>query len=200
MNEEKIELPESNTKNRFDELLEKFEISKSEMTNEQLQGFAKAVLKYASSNEEANKYIDQLLADISEREEGKSKFEVGGYFCEGRSINKIIGLEPKCLITRGFNIEPELFFSAFKNYDEGYRKATEEEIKLFKRAEMYHNHGRKLDELKVGDLLKMQDGRLTLPLSNIEHAYWTNQISGNGVEIYLTVEEQQEAYKKIVGE
>lgn len=53
-------------KNRFDELLEKFEISKAEMTREQLQEFVKAVLKYASSNEEANIFIDQLLADIPE--------------------------------------------------------------------------------------------------------------------------------------
>lgn len=196
MNEEKIELPESNTKNRFDELLEKFEISKSEMTNEQLQGFAKAVLKYASSNEEANKYIDQLLADISEREEGKSKFEVGGYFCEGRSINKIIGLEPKRLITRGFNIEPELFFSAFKNYDEGYRKATDEEIKLFKRAEMYHKHGRKLDELRIDDFVKSGNDIYQIT----QKKGFVESIIDGKHELYLTLEEAQEAHKKIVGE
>ncbi|MFS7399014.1 hypothetical protein [Carnobacterium maltaromaticum] len=82
-------------KNRFDELLEKFEISKAEMTREQLQEFVKAVLKYASSNEEANIFIDQLLADIPEMVEQikvdlnddqqivleflKNKNSVGGY-------------------------------------------------------------------------------------------------------------------------
>lgn len=203
MNEEKIELPESNTKNRFDELLEKFEISKSEMTNEQLQGFAKAVLKYASSNEEANKYIDQLLADILEKEERKSKFEVGEYYFAENMICRVDKMHEHLVQMKLYDFEVSdrpvvRIFNDDATCLKGTRKATDEEIKLFKRAEMYHKHGRKLDEVKIGDLMKSYNSQSPFALEyerDIE--LWSGD---NSLEIYLTVEEQQEAYKKIVGE
>lgn len=147
---------------------------------------------------------ERLLEKAEELDVEEVKLEVGGYYSKKSTIYEINKLGGKSDLISAYT-EPSDFarnvtVRIADGFVKGLRKATDEEIKLFKRAEMYHKHGRKLDELKVGDLLKMQDGRLTLPLSNIEHAYWTNQISGNGVEIYLTVEEQQEAYKKIVGE
>ncbi|MGA4724180.1 hypothetical protein ACOJB9_08515 [Carnobacterium maltaromaticum] len=147
---------------------------------------------------------EKLVEKAKEIEAEEVVLKVGGYYFKENTIYKINKLGAMSDLISAYT-EPSHFVKNLAVKIVGaflinLRKATDEEIKLFKRAEMYHKHGRKLDELKVGDLLKMQDGRLTLPLSNIEHAYWTNQISGNGVEIYLTVEEQQEAYKKIVGE
>ena len=202
MNEEKIELPESNTKNRFDELLEKFEISKSEMTNEQLQGFAKAVLKYASSNEEANKYIDQLLADILEKEERKSKFEVGEYYFSHFGILKVSNLDAIAAIGDIYSVRTGNWMEGASvrdgsAYFDNARKATDEEIKLFKRAEMYHKHGRKLDDLKVGDLIKI--GKGIYQMKNETTGFIQSIIEGRH-ELYLTIEEAQEAHKKIVGE
>ena len=217
MNEEKIELPESNTKNRFDELLEKFEISKSEMTKEELQGFAKSVLKYASSNEEANKYIDQLLADILEKEEEKSKFEVGEHYYSREIVFKIlkIKMDKKYLDVKYYNprwsrIELGTSFKAEWDFAKEARKATEEEIKLFKRAEMYHKHGRKLDELKVGDFVRDKtDGEiyqidfaeyLLQSYTDDEIEEYAQAIAAGESELYLTLKEAEEAHKKIVGE
>ncbi|CRH17726.1 hypothetical protein AB6819_09570 [Carnobacterium maltaromaticum] len=206
MSIEKIELPESNTKNRFDELLEKFEISKSEMNKEELQGFAKAVLKYASSNEEANKYIDQLLADILEKEERKSKFKVGEYYFSHFGILKVSNLDAIAAIGDIYSVRTGNWMEGASvrdgsAYFDNARKATDEEIKLFKRAEMYHKHGRKLDELKVGDLLIDKGTSCEIYQVEDHHGAVEDIIAGLVVtEIYLTVEEQEEAYKKIVGE
>ena len=206
MSIEKIELPESNTKNRFDELLEKFEISKSEMTKEELQGFAKAVLKYASSNEEANKYIDQLLADILEKEERKSKFEVGEYYYSHFGILKVSNLDAIAAIGYIYSVRTGNWMEGASvrdgsAYFDNARKATDEEIKLFKRAEMYHKHGRKLDELKIGDLLMYNRSEIFRLDKKSKVEFWITDITTNEeAEIYLTVEEQKEAYKKIVGE
>ena len=206
MSIEKIELPESNTKNRFDELLEKFEISKSEMTKEELQGFAKAVLKYASSNEEANKYIDQLLADILEKEERKSKFEVGEYYYSHFGILTVSNLDAIAAIGDIYSVRTGNWMEGASvrdgsAYFDNARKATDEEIKLFKRAEMYHKHGRKLDELKIGDLLMYNRSEIFRLDKKSKVEFWITDITTNEeAEIYLTVEEQKEAYKKIVGE
>ncbi|MFS7413385.1 hypothetical protein AB6889_12335 [Carnobacterium maltaromaticum] len=203
MNEEKIELPESNTKNRFDELLEKFEISKSEMTKEELQGFAKSVLKYASSNEEANKYIDQLLADILEKEEGKSKFEVGEHYYSREIVFKIlrVKMDKKYMDVKYYNprwsrIEFGTRFRAEWDFAKEARKATDEEIKLFKRAEMYHKHGRKLDDLRFDDFVKSGNDIYQITQTK---GFVESIIDGKH-ELYLTLEEAQEAHKKIVGE
>ena len=206
MNEEKIELPESNTKNRFDELLEKFEISKSEMTNEQLQGFAKAVLKYASSNEEANKYIDQLLADILEKEERKLKFEVGEYYFAENMICRVDKMHEHLVQMKLYDFEVSdrpvvRIFNDDATCLKGTRKATDEEIKLFKRAEMYHKHGRKSGELKTGDLLRNKTEGDIFQIEGSGVGCWAlDDEFGKNVELYLTLEEVQEAYKKIVGE
>lgn len=201
MNEEKIELPESNTKNRFDELLEKFEISKSEMTNEQLQGFAKAVLKYASSYEEANKYIDQLLADILEKEERKSKFEIGEYYFSHFGILKVSNLDAIAAIGDIYSVRTGNWMEGASvrdgsAYFDNARKATDEEIKLFKRAEMYHKHGRKLDDLRFDDFVKSGNDIYQITQTK---GFVESIIDGKH-ELYLTLEEAQEAHKKIVGE
>ena len=81
--------------------------------------------------------------------------------------------------------------------------ATDEEVNLFKRAEMYHKHNRKLDELKVGDLLidKDEDDEIfQIEEHHGTYEYVKDIQVGLDIKIYLTVEEQQEAHKKIVGE
>ena len=89
----------------------------------------------------------------------------------------------------------------------GLRKATDEEIKLFKRAEMYHKHGRKLDELKVGDFVKDKtDGEIYqidfaeyLPqlYTDDEIEEYAQAIAAGESELYLTLKEAEEAHKKI---
>ena len=125
-----------------------------------------------------------------------AKFEVGDFFFDKHGINKTIGIEPY-LITRGYCIETGMFFDKFWANAEDARKATDEEIKLFKRAEMYHKHGRKLDELKVGDFIKI--GKGIYQMKNETTGFIQSIIEGRH-ELYLTFEEAQEAHKKIVGE
>ncbi|MEG2938130.1 MAG: hypothetical protein RR812_06955 [Vagococcus sp.] len=196
-------------KNRFDELLENFELSKAKMTNEQLQGFAKAVLKYASSNEEANKYIDQLLDDILETEVEKPKFEAGLYYSfkdnGSKEIFKVLQVKEYEMEVRTYDTKIDMF-KVFSTPVKGNstavsnaKIATFEETKLFKRAAMYHKHKRGLDELKIGDLLIDKTESDTFQLENVDpDSSWIKGINLNA-ELYLTVEEQQEAHKKIVG-
>lgn len=147
---------------------------------------------------------EQLVEKAKEAELEKiAKFEVGDFFFDKDGINKTIGIEPY-LTTRGYCIETGMFFDKFSANAVDARKATDEEIKLFKRAEMYHKHGRKLDELKSGDFVHYVNGngeRTSSPRMPYDNVLaWIETIQrGNGA-IYLTAEEHQDAHKKIVGE
>ncbi|MDW5524598.1 hypothetical protein R6Z02_12640 [Carnobacterium maltaromaticum] len=144
---------------------------------------------------------EQLVEKAKEAELEKiAKFEVGDFFFDKDGINKTIGIEPY-LTTRGYCIETGMFFDKFWANAVDARKATDEEIKLFKRAEMYHKHGRKLGELKKYDLLKFTNAKVPFSLeTDRDIEMWSSGKDNDNIEIYLTVEEQQEAYKKIVGE
>ena len=144
---------------------------------------------------------ERLLEKAKEAELEKiAKFEVGDFFFDKHGINKTVGIDPY-LTTRGYCIETGMFFDKFWANAEDARKATDEEIKLFKRAEMYHKHGRKLDELKIGDLLMYNRSEIFRLDKKSKVEFWITDITTNEeAEIYLTVEEQKEAYKKIVGE
>ena len=141
---------------------------------------------------------ERLLEKAKEAELEKiAKFEVGDFFFDKHGINKTVGIE-SYLTTRGYCIETGMFFDKFWANAEDARKATDEEIKLFKRAEMYHKHGRKLDELKIGDLMKSDKSKSWFALDcerDVEIF-----VGEDSLELYLTVEEHQEAHKKIVGE
>lgn len=141
---------------------------------------------------------ERLLEKAKEAKLEKiAKFEVGDFFFDKDGINKTIGIEPY-LTTRGYCIETGMFFDKFWANAVDARKATDEEIKLFKRAEMYRKHGRKLDELKIGDLMKSNKSESRYALESERDA---EIFSGEGsLELYLTVEEQEEAHKKILGE
>ncbi len=99
-----------------------------------------------------------------EIEEEKAKFEVGEYYTIGlgissREIFMVISAEDK-LKAKSYRVSYDHFrimSTALKGNSfvvTDSKLATDEEIKLFKRAEMYHKHGRKLDELKVGDFVR----------------------------------------------
>ena len=153
---------------------------------------------------------EQLVEKAKEAELEKiAKFEVGDFFFDKDGINKTIGIEPY-LTTRGYCIETGMFFDKFWANAVDARKATEEEIKLFKRAEMYHKHGRKLDELKVGDFVRDKtDGEiyqidfaeyLLQSYTDDEIEEYAQAIAAGESELYLTLKEAEEAHKKIVGE
>ncbi|WP_413496528.1 DUF1642 domain-containing protein [Carnobacterium maltaromaticum] len=149
-----------------------------------------------------------------EVEEEKAKFEVGEYYTIGldissREIFMVISAEDK-LKAKSYRVSYDHFRimctdlkgNSFVVTDS--KLATDEEIKLFKRAEMYHKHGRKLDELKSGDFVHYVNGngeRTSSPRMPYDNVLtWIETIQrGNGA-IYLTAEEHQESHKKIVGE
>ncbi|MHC5551232.1 hypothetical protein [Carnobacterium maltaromaticum] len=139
---------------------------------------------------------EQLVEKAKEAKLEKiAKFEVGDFFFDKDGINKTIGIEPY-LTTRGYCIETGMFFDKFWANAVDARKATDEEIKLFKRAEMYHKHGRKLDELRVDDFVKSGNDIYQITQTK---GFVESIIDGKH-ELYLTLEEAQEAHKKIVGE
>lgn len=139
---------------------------------------------------------EQLVEKAKEAELEKiAKFEVGDFFFDKDGINKTIGTEPY-LTTRGYCIETGMFFDKFWANAVDARKATDEEIKLFKRAEMYRKHGRKLDDLRVDDFVKSGNDIYQITQTK---GFVESIIDGKH-ELYLTLEEAQEAHKKIVGE
>ena len=144
---------------------------------------------------------ERLLEKAKESELEKiAKFEVGDFFFDKHGINKTVRIDPY-LTHRSYCIETGMFFDKFWANAEDARKATDEEIKLFKRAEMYHKHGRKLDELKIGDLLMYNHSEIFRLDKKSKVEFWITDITTNEeAEIYLTAEEHQEAHKKIVGE
>lgn len=152
---------------------------------------------------------ERLLEKAEELDVEEVKLEVGGYYSKESTIYEINKLGGKSDLISAYT-EPSDFVrnvtvSIADGFVKSLRNATDEEIKLFKRAEMYHKHGRKLDELKMDDL--MRDRRYTTE-GEVFHIESTRELEeciedlrlGEGIEIYLTVEEQQEAHKKIVGE
>lgn len=141
-----------------------------------------------------------------ETEEEKDKFEVGEYYFAENMICRVDKMHEHLVQMELYDFEVSdrpvvRIFNDDATCLKGARKATDEEIKLFKRAEMYRKHGRKLDELKIGDLLIDKGTSCEIYQVEDHHGAVEDIIAGLVVtEIYLTVEEQEEAYKKIVGE
>ena len=163
--------------------------------------------QYDKSEEEAKSIFQAGLKACA------ISFRVGGiYFSTGQlfKIDGIMGVEGK--ISYGgqslyvgetdlefeerYSIKPNLVFNEKSWFRENARHATDEEIKLFKRAEMYHKHGRKLDELRVDDFVR--SGNDIYQITQTEG--FVQSIIDGKHELYLTLEEAQEAHKKIVGE
>ena len=151
---------------------------------------------------------ERLLEKAEELDVEEVKLEVGGYYYKESTIYEINKLGAMSDLISAYT-EPSHFVENLAVKIVGaflinLRKATDEEIKLFKRAEMYHKHGRKLDELKSGDFVHYVNGngeRTSSPRMPYDNVLtWIETIQrGNGA-IYLTAEEHQEAHKKIVGE
>lgn len=144
---------------------------------------------------------EKLVEKAEELDVEEVKLEVGGYYSKASTVYEINKLGGKSSLISAYT-EPSYFASNVNvSISDGFvkslRKATDEEIKLFKRAEMYHKHGRKLDELKVGDFLKM--GKEIYQIKNGTTSFIQSIFDGRH-ELYLTIEEAQEAHKKIVGE
>ncbi|MHC5552295.1 hypothetical protein [Carnobacterium maltaromaticum] len=144
---------------------------------------------------------ERLLEKAEELDVEEVKLEVGGYYYKESTIYEINKLGGKSDLISAYT-EPSDFarnvtVRIVDGFVKGLRKATDEEIKLFKRAEMYHKHGRKLDELKVGDFIKI--GKGIYQMKNETTGFIQSIIEGRH-ELYLTFEEAQEAHKKIVGE
>lgn len=153
--------------------------------------------------EEYEKLVEKAK-NAKEAEIESVKFEDGEYYAFEDAIFRIyaVGVSRYIASFYGKDEDDEDYIDdTFIIYTDSLiatsaRKATDEEIKLFKRAEMYHKHGRKLDELIQGDLIT--NGRIFHHVINPEN--WEANMKSGQATLYLTVEEQQEAYKKIVGE
>lgn len=136
-----------------------------------------------------------------EIEEEKEGFEVGGYYFADNMICRVDKMHEHLVQMELYDFEVSdrpvvRIFNDDATCLKGIRKATDEEIKLFKRAEMYHKHGRKLDELKVDDFVKSGNDIYQITQTK---GFVESIIDGKH-ELYLTLEEAQEAHKKIVGE
>lgn len=151
---------------------------------------------------------ERLLEKVEELDVEGVKLEVGGYYSKKSTIYEINKLGGKSDLISAYT-EPSDFarnvtVRIADGFVKGLRKATDEEIKLFKRAEMYHKHGRKLDELKSGDFVHYvnENNERTssprMPYDNVPD--WIETIQSGEGAIYLTAEEHHEAHKKIVGE
>lgn len=94
-----------------------------------------------------------------EVEEEKVNFEVGEYYFADNMVCRVDKTHEHLVQMELYDFEVSdrpvvRIFNDDATCLKGIRKATGEEIKLFKRAEMYHKHGRKLDELRVDDFVK----------------------------------------------
>lgn len=138
---------------------------------------------------------EKLVEKAKEAEIEEVKFNIGDFFVDKDGINKTVRAEP-FLSTKGYHVESGRFYDKLFGYVVDARKVTDEEIKLFKRAEMYHKHGRKLDELRVDDFVRSGNDIYQITQTK---GFVESIIDGKH-ELYLTLEEAQEAHKKIVGE
>jgi hypothetical protein len=149
--------------------------------------------------EEYEKLVEK--AKPKQHEEEHLEIRVGEFYKSMGEIFKVAEIENGEVFGDSFALLGEVIwqsqFMLGSDFANTIKKATDEEIKLFKRAEMYHKHGRKLDDLKVGDLIKI--GKGIYQMKNETTGFIQSIIEGRH-ELYLTIEEAQEAHKKIVGE
>lgn len=151
---------------------------------------------------------EQLVEKAKKHEEEHLEIRVGEFYKSMGEIFKVVEIENGEVFGDSFALLGEVIWQSGFMLDSEFantvKKATDEEIKLFKRAEMYHKHGRKLDELKSGDFVHYvnENSERTssprMPYDNVPA--WIETIQRGEGAIYLTAEEHHEAHKKIVGE
>lgn len=144
---------------------------------------------------------ERLLEKAEELDVEEVNFEVGRHYTFEDAIFKIIGLGTDIHMTSFYSKGKDYIDTSFIVYADSMIaeeacKATDEEIKLFKRAEMYHKHGRKLDDLRRGDFVTSGNDIYQVN----QGTFFIQSIIDGERELYLTLEEAQEAHKKIVGE
>lgn len=143
---------------------------------------------------------ERLLEKAEELDVEEVKLEVGGYYSKASTIYEIRRLAATSDLisayTESSHFARNVTVNITDEFVKGLRKATDEEIKLFKRAEMYHKHGRKLDDLRIDDFVKSGNDIYQITQTK---GFVESIIDGKH-ELYLTLEEAQEAHKKIVGE
>ena len=179
------------------------------MTNKLEEVFKELQESHVLVDREEYEKLVEKAKNAKEAEIESVKFEDGEYYAFEDAIFRIyaVGVSRYIASFYGKDEDDEDYIDdTFIIYTDSLiatsaRKATDEEIKLFKRAEMYHKHGRKLGELKKYDLLKFTNAKFPFSLeTDRDIEMWSSGKDNDNIEIYLTVEEQQEAYKKIVGE
>lgn len=145
---------------------------------------------------------EKLVEKAKKHEEEHLEIRVGEFYKSMGEIFKVVEIENREVFGDSFALLGEVIwqsqFMLGSEFANTVKKATDEEIKLFKRAEMYHKHGRKLDELKVGDFVRYKTDGEMYQIDFIEEH--VQAIAAGESELYLTLEEAQEAHKKIVGE
>ncbi|WP_086350174.1 hypothetical protein [Candidatus Enterococcus clewellii] len=159
------------------------------------------------------KLTNQLLL-VLDQEENEQKpqetFEVGEYysfeFSGKREIFKVISVSEGRMSVKSYKVQADIFIK-FDSYTTGNsiavtdsKAATAEEISLFKRAEHFHKRGRKLDEIKPGDLIE-HDGQLNVVGPDTSYGYVRVDVRGNThsiaemieVNLIMTAEELEAA-------
>lgn len=143
---------------------------------------------------------EQLVEKANKHEEEHLEIRVGELYKSMGEIFKVVEIENGEVFGDSFALLGEVIwrsqFMLGSDFANTVKKATDEEIKLFKRAEMYHKHGRKLDELRRGDFVTSGNDIYQVNQGTI----FIQSIIDGERELYLTLEEAQEAHKKIVGE
>lgn len=148
--------------------------------------------------EEYEKLVEK--AKPKQHEEEHLEIRVGEFYKSMGEIFKVVEIENGEVFGDSFALLGEVIwrsqFMLGSDFANTVKKATDEEIKLFKRAEMYHKHGRKLDDLRFDDFVKSGNDIYQITQTK---GFVESIIDGKH-ELYLTLEEAQEAHKKIVGE
>nr|WP_315527552.1 hypothetical protein [Carnobacterium maltaromaticum] len=143
---------------------------------------------------------EKLVEKAKKHEEEHLEIRVGEFYKSMGEIFKVAEIENGEVFGDSFALLGEVIwqsqFMLCSDFANTIKKATDEEIKLFKRAEMYHKHGRKLDDLRVDDFVKSGNDIYQITQTK---GFVESIIDGKH-ELYLTLEEAQEAHKKIVGE
>ncbi|WP_321388693.1 hypothetical protein [uncultured Enterococcus sp.] len=114
----------------------------------------------------AKRFIKESMVD-EVIENQKQPFKVGEYYSfeysDKQEVFKVMSVYEDRMSVESYKVHFDMF-SEFQTYMTGnstavtYSKpATAEEIALFKRAEHFHSKGRKLNEFKIGDILREKD-------------------------------------------
>ena len=167
------------------------------MTEKTILQQIRSLAQASVNTDDDQEQFSNLMRIIELTETDSKNFAVGEYYVYNITIFKVLVNADRYLktleLTAG-KLREDGFYKSGRRYTESV-PATAEQIATFKRAEQFAKHGRKLDEFRVGDVVRDEyDGTYKVTAINNGALYYCpDDIVGMSKECKLitTAEELQ---------